>query len=1659
MFRFLFRYTKPATRSRAILRFLSRVEFFIVAIDRRATSQVWLIVIPHSQKASRASWKWLAPRVRKAVRIFSYLLRVSGLTIAWLYLTYLHPHIRRAVLYVYVRWVQPVWSRTARRFFNWFGNLGRIPKFAGVFAVVALMVVSGMHLLKTDAATATWTQTDWSGGVGTSTTNQFSSKSFATTSSAGQVSIASSVSNGGFESQLSSWQIGKAPTEVSGLNAWYNPGTLSLSNGADVSSWTDSSGNGRTLGMPAGYSATTNSPDYLASGTNGLPMVRYNGPAVQALTNANMLPAGTAHTIMFVARPLSSGGGFGATNNVTTERMMVRSLNMLSMTGTQTFYAVGYYSNNASFSYAGSPAVTNQSYVFSLDRNNTAVKLFRDGTQLGSTATLTSNNTFNVSYLGSDYSPITQDFGDVLFYTTRLSDTDRGLVESNLMQKYQLSGRLLATTETGTKRTGTRSVKLVSGANAGYFAQNYSAAESGTSTFSIYAYTNGSAVTSSDIQIADNFGAVSTTYTSVGSGWYRLDATVTTSTSGRSVGVYVPANKTVYVDDAGFNTGEVVSASFDSGDAGVTYGNLTWSANTPTNTTVNFQLRTSPDGSTWTSWQGPTGTGDYYTASNGSETINPVHADGLNDRYIQYRAYLNTTEPGTTPTLQDVSVTYVVNGAPEFNPNFPGLAGGGVTAIQNPDGSVTIQYSVRDEDTLTGSVQPGFVTPTFEYSIDNGDNWATIPSGDLAAGDLDNKAVDASTYTEYSATWDAPGTISAYTTEARIRVTADDGEGANNTMNEDSSAFILDTADPTIDGLTVNAMENPAEIVFTCSDDTSIEQRYGLTSDLSDGVWESYTGAATVALASDPDTVYAQCRDAYGNYTTITSAVTPETPSAIFYQDISDASNSNYRFFIAWSVIDEPVDGFAAYRVYRSDDGGANYTLEHTITNRLVNYVIDDGLSEGQEYYYVIVAEDDLGSLSYQSGPIHDVPDGSGGTDLSPPTLTNIGSSGVGATQATISWDTSEFSDSVVYYKESTIDPGVNPNDYDETQGVPTVVTEHAVVLSGLSPDTQYYYLVQSTDASGNTQVSSTSGTFTTGSGPVISGVTTPSIFNTEATISWQTDVSSDSTVFYSENSNLSGASQLGSSSLVTNHSVRLVGLTSGTQYYFFVSSTDVGSNTTTDRNIVDGVTEYYTFTTTSDGSDPIIMDVEAALIGEHGVTISWETDEISTSQVEWGLTTALGNVTDETDTYTTQHAVTITGLEDTTTYYYKVRSVDNAGNTSVDDNGGELYDFTTLTPSIETVEVIKTETVVREDTKAPSITGIRVIASATRAEVSFQTSEVARSSIRYGSQELTSSAGDNSTYRTDHVLVLRDLSPLTTYSYKIEVFDQNGNDSQSPVRTFTTTTPDASETAQGSALDRLVSAITGGASQDQLVSTLTDAASTLGLSFGGAGEGEGSETTGIQNIQVIGSTSTSIDLAWRTESPTRSELFLTDLRTGETRPLSDNNYLSSHKITIPRLDEAASYSVRITAITEDGKTVSSQPFPFSTGLDTSPLVIQSVRITPSIISGSDERVQAVVSWRTNRPSTSKAYFESGVRPGTVPSQSIEESGAFVRDHLVVIPNLDPGQLYRVRVASRAGEGREVLSDDYTMLTPRSRENIVDLIIKNFEDSFSFLRR
>jgi hypothetical protein len=108
------------------------------------------------------------------------------------------------------------------------------------------------------------------------------------------------------------------------------------------------------------------------------------------------------------------------------------------------------------------------------------------------------------------------------------------------------------------------------------------------------------------------------------------------------------------------------------------------------------------------------------------------------------------------------------------------------------------------------------------------------------------------------------------------------------------------------------------------------------------------------------------------------------------------------------------------------------------------------------------------------------------------------------------------------------------------------------------------------------------------------------------------------------------------------------------------------------------GIDVVKTDTALTDCLGPQIAAVTALNIDNERATITWTTDEPGTSVVRYGTAAPPDQVV-SFDALTLWRAVTLSNLEECTTYKFEVESVDALGNVSVDDNGGSYYTFQTL--------------------------------------------------------------------------------------------------------------------------------------------------------------------------------------------------------------------------------------------------------------------------------------------------------------------------------------------------------------------------------------------
>jgi hypothetical protein len=122
-------------------------------------------------------------------------------------------------------------------------------------------------------------------------------------------------------------------------------------------------------------------------------------------------------------------------------------------------------------------------------------------------------------------------------------------------------------------------------------------------------------------------------------------------------GVSTDAGFRTYMDTGFASSGNLVSAVKDANPlagASPSWTTLSWTATTPANTSLQFQMAGSNNASGPFNFVGPDGTASTFFTTSGASLS---QFNGF--RYLKYKALLSTTDSATTPTLSDVTACFV----------------------------------------------------------------------------------------------------------------------------------------------------------------------------------------------------------------------------------------------------------------------------------------------------------------------------------------------------------------------------------------------------------------------------------------------------------------------------------------------------------------------------------------------------------------------------------------------------------------------------------------------------------------------------------------------------------------------------------------------------------------------------------------------------------------------------------------------------------------------------------------------------------------------------------------------------------------------------------------------------------------------------------------
>jgi len=475
--------------------------------------------------------------------------------------------------------------------------------------------------------------------------------------------------------------------------------------------------------------------------------------------------------------------------------------------------------------------------------------------------------------------------------------------------------------------------------------------------------------------------------------------------------------------------------------------------------------------------------------------------------------------------------------------------------------------------------------------------------------------------------------------------------------------------------------------------------------------------------------------------------------------------------------------------------------------------------------------------------------------------------------------------------------------------------------------------------------------------------------------------------------------------------------LTYNQTYYYKVKALDNAGSSSIFSNTVSlaPVGKYY--------DPPSAGGVPLASCGSTTCTISWSTSRATYGTVEYGKTTGYGSAASET-TAVKSHSIKISGLAPGTTYHYRVQALDEPSLVGYDRSSAYSSDYTFTTLNTASIS----EVTVSDITLNSAI-------------VSWKTSSLATSKVEYGETTNYGSSIDVSTVASEsaHMTKLSNLKHSTTYHFRVRGTTVDGDDIFSEDNNFTTLIfPKVSavvfNTEQG---EGGTSVVLAWATNVKTTSEVEYQAAEIDKKNPAAAKYKNTE-----DLQKLSQT----ELASVPIIPK-----------GRAQTVYNLNFDSKHLQRISGLADGSIYVFTIRGRDEFGNQVVSDPIRYVTGSDTKPPLLKNIIIeTPISGVGSEAKVQIIVSWETDEPALGQVIWGQGV--GSEYPFASEKDQNYTTKHIIILRDLAPTSSYHLKILSHDKNGNKTESQDTVVVTPTAQQAAFDIILKNLEDIFGFLR-
>lgn len=403
----------------------------------------------------------------------------------------------------------------------------------------------------------------------------------------------------------------------------------------------------------------------------------------------------------------------------------------------------------------------------------------------------------------------------------------------------------------------------------------------------------------------------------------------------------------------------------------------------------------------------------------------------------------------------------------------------------------------------------------------------------------------------------------------------------------------------------------------------------------------------------------------------------------------------------------------------------------------------------------------------------------------------------------------------------------------------------------------------------------------------------------------------------------------------------------------------------------------------------PTIVSDPVAEVKATSATVTWVTNRASTGAVKFGTSEDELDRSQLDAQEQTEHQITLPGLEPSTTYYFKVQSLDSARDYSENDAYSSIFTLKTLAaPGIQNVK----------------ITNI----SLNSADVSWETSSASTTLIRYGTTiNYDKSWEDGSSYTTKHTFKFEDLDHTSTYHFKISGLDADENTINS----------------------------------DDYVFDTLPLPKISAVSF----------ETDYNDAQPQTS------ISWTTNVATTSSVeYLPKGGGNVTYEESQSDLISAHKVKLTKLSDDTSYSFYVSGTDQFGNKVTSDEYIFNTPFDSRPARISDVQVEASNVGlDKQDKAQLIISWKTDEVATTQVEYGEGVS-GAYTNKTSEDQ-TLTNDHFVIISDLEPSKPYHLRVISRDKGGNETLSEDINSIPGEVPRSLLKVLLSTFENIFGWV--